>query len=144
MFERIFDKSGRLLKIFAKVQCFFSFVIAVIVFGVIFNALGQISAFAAVVLGVLISVIVWFVLMFSAWTLYAFADLVDYTKATNKEISELSAGLAKYTKATNEVMNSMNKDLFFIAKHYYAEEEKAKSETADEETAAENNDSEEN
>ena len=128
MFERIFNKSGRLLKIFARVQCFFSFVIAIIVFGVIFNALGQISVFAAVVFGIATAIIVWFVLMFSAWTLYAFADMVEYTKSTNEEIRALSEGLAKYTKATNDIMNSMNKDLFFIAKHYYAEEEKAKEE----------------
>lgn len=143
MFERIFNKSGRLLKIFARVQCFFSFVIAIIVFGAIFNVLGQISVFAAVVLGVAIAVIVWFVLMFSAWMLYAFADLVEYTKATHKEVSELSAGLAKYTKAMNDVMNSMNKDLFFIARHYYAEEEKVKEEPTSEENAK-NNDNEEN
>ena len=144
MFERIFNKSGRLLKIFAKVQCFFSFVIAVIVFEAIVDALGRISVLAAIVLGIVAAVIVWLVLMSSAWTLYAFADLVDYTKATHKEISELSAGLAKYTKATNDIMNSMNKDLFFIARHYYAEEEKDKSETVDEENAEKNKDSEEN
>ena len=127
MFERILNKSEKMLKFFVKVQCFFSFVIAIVVFGMIFNVLARVSTFAAFVLSTVIAVFVWFMMMSSAWVMYAFADLVECTKEYREEISGMSAGLAEYTKATNQTFNGMSKDLFFIARHFYADEENAKS-----------------
>lgn len=83
--------------------------------------------------------------MFLAWALYAFAELVEHTEATHKELSNMSEGLARYTQATYEelhsmnkgleaytkamgkTMNSMNKNLYLVAKHCCAEEERARA-----------------
>ena len=148
MFERILGKSERMLKFFVKIQCFFAFVAAVLVFGAAFNLLGmtRISALAALIIAVVAAVVVWFSMMSSAWIVYAFADLVEYTKASHDEISEMSAGLAEYTKANhkeirqintglteytkamNKVLNSMGKNLYLVARHCCAEESHGQTE----------------
>ena len=103
------------------------------------------SRFSAIVLGLVVAVVFWVLQMFLAWALYAFAELVEHTEATHKELSNMSAGLARYTQATYEelhsmnkgleaytkamgkTMNSMNKNLYLVAKHCCAEEERARA-----------------
>ena len=85
------------------------------------------SQFSAIVLGLVVAVVFWVLQMFLAWALYAFAELVEYTKATHKELSNMSAGLARYTQATYEELHSMNKNLYLVAKHCCAEEERARA-----------------
>ena len=145
MFDAIFGKSVKILKIFAKVQCVLAFVLAAMLCGAVHEMLKPISRFSAIVLGLVVAVVFWVLQMFLAWALYAFAELVEYTKETHKELSNMSAGLARYTQATYEelhsmnkgleaytnamgkTMNSMNKNLYLVAKHCCAEEEHARA-----------------
>ena len=143
MFGFMFRKSEESLRIFARAQAIVSVIVALVVFAAIFNGLSDLSVVAAAILGIAVAFIVWFLMMFSAWSLYSFADLVEYTKETNREFKAMSSGLAEYTKATNQVMSSMSKDLFFVARHYYAEEEKTEGKTVVEEATEKKNDSEE-
>ena len=145
MFDAIFSRSVKILKVFAKVQCVLAFVLAAMLYGAVYNALKSVGLFPAVVLGLTVAVVLWVLQMFLAWAVYAFAELVEYTKATHKEISDMSAGLARYTQATYEelhslnkgldaytravgkTMNSMNKNLYLVAKYCCAEEERARA-----------------
>ena len=145
MFDAIFSRSVKILKVFAKVQCVLAFVLAAMLYGAVYNALKPVNLFSAVVLGLVVAVVLWVLQMFLAWALYAFAELVEYTKATHKEISDMSAGLSRYTQATYEelhslnkgleaytravgkTMNSMNKNLYLVAKYCCAEEERARA-----------------
>ena len=145
MFDAIFSRSVKILKIFAKVQCVLSFVLAAMLCGSVHEMLKPINRFSAIVLGLVVAVVLWVLQMFLAWALYAFAELVEYTQATHKEISDMSAGLARYTQATYEelhslnkgldaytravgkTMNSMNKNLYLVAKYCCAEEERARA-----------------
>ena len=145
MFDAIFGRSVKILKLLAKVQCVLAFVLASMLCGSVHEMLKPFSRFSAIVLGLVVAVVFWELQMFLAWALYAFAELVEYTKATHKELSDMSAGLARYTQATYEelhsmnkgleaytnamgkTMNSMNKNLYLVAKHYCAEEERARA-----------------
>ena len=145
MFDAIFSRSVKILKIFAKVQCVLSFALAAMLYGSVYQALKPINRFSAIVLGLVVAVVFWVLQMFLAWALYAFAELVEHTEATHKEISDMSAGLSRYTQATYEeihsmnkgleayttamgkTMNSMNKNLYLVAKHCCAEEERARA-----------------
>ena len=147
MFERILSKSEKIMKFFVKVQCFFAFVAAIIVFNALWSAAIRTDSdtIGIWLVSMIIAVIVWFVVMSSAWAVYAFAELVEYTKETHKELSNMSEGLARYTQATYEeihsmnkgleaytnamgkTMNSMNKNLYLVAKHCCAEEERARA-----------------
>lgn len=145
MFDAIFSRSVKILKIFAKVQCVLSFVLAAMLCGSIHEALKPFSQFSAIVVGLVAAVVLWVLQMFLAWALYAFAELVEYTKETHKELSNMSKGLARYTQATYEeihsmnkgleaytkamgkTMNSMNKNLYLVAKYCCAEEERARA-----------------
>ena len=145
MFDAIFSRSVKILKIFAKVQCVLAFVLAAMLCGSVHEMLKPFSRFSAIVLGLAVAVVFWVLQMFLAWALYAFAELVEYTKATHKELNDMSDGLARYTKATHEelrrmnkgledytnamgkAMNSMNKNLYLVAKHCCAEEERARA-----------------
>ena len=145
MFDAIFGKSVKILKIFAKVYCVLAFALAAMLCGSVHEMLKPISRFSAIVLGLVVAVVFWVLQMFLAWALYAFAELVEYTKATHKELSNMSAGLARYTQATYEeihsmnqgleaytramgkTMNSMNKNLYLVAKYCCAEEERARA-----------------
>ena len=141
MFDAIFSRSVKILKIFAKVQCVLSFVLAAMLCGSIHEALKPFSQFSAIVVGLVAAVVLWVLQMFLAWALYAFAELVEYTKETHKELSDMSKGLARYTQATYEeihsmnkgleayakAMNSMNKNLYLVAKYCCAEEERARA-----------------
>ena len=145
MFDAIFSRSVKNLKVFAKVQCVLAFALAAMLYGAVYNALKPLNLFSAVVLGLVVAVVLWVLQMFLAWALYAFAELVEYTKATHKEISDMSEGLARYTQATYEelhslnkgldaytravgkTMNSMNKNLYLVAKYCCAEEERARA-----------------
>ena len=145
MFDAIFSRSVKILKIFAKVQCVLAFVLAAMLCGSVHEMLKPFSRFSAIVLGLAVAVVFWVLQMFLAWALYAFAELVEYTKATHKELNDMSEGLARYTKATHEelrrmnkgledytnamgkTMNSMNKNLYLVAKHCCAEEERARA-----------------
>ena len=145
MFDAIFSRSVKILKIFAKVQCVLSFALAAMLYGSVYQALKPINRFSAIVLGLAVAVVFWVLQMFLAWAVYAFAELVEYTKETHKELSNMSAGLARYTQATYEelhsmnqgleaytkamgkTMNSMNKNLYLVAKHCCAEEERARA-----------------
>ena len=109
------------------------------------NLLTPFSQFSAIVVGLVAAVVLWVLQMFLAWALYAFAELVEYTKETHKELSNMSKGLARYTQATYEeilsmnkgleayakamgkTMNSMNKNLYLVAKYCCAEEERARA-----------------
>ena len=127
MFDAIFGRSVKILKIFAKVQCVLAFVLAAMLCGSVHEMLKPISRFSAIVLGLVVAVVFWVLQMFLAWALYAFAELVEYTKATHKELSNMSEGLARYTQATYEELHSMNKNLYLVAKHCCAEEERARA-----------------
>ena len=127
MFDAIFGRSVKILKIFAKVQCVLAFVLAAMLCGSVHEMLKPFSRFSAIVLGLVVAVVFWVLQMFLAWALYAFAELVEYTKATHKELSNMSEGLARYTQATYEEIHSMNKNLYLVAKHCCAEEERARA-----------------
>ena len=142
MFDAIFGRSVKILKLLAKVQCVLAFVLASMLCGAVHEMLKPFSRFSAIVLGLVVAVVFWVLQMFLAWVLYAFAELVE---ATHKELSNMSAGLARYTQATYEelhsmnkgleaytkamgkTMNSMNKNLYLVAKHCCAEEERARA-----------------
>ena len=141
MFDAIFGRSVKILKILAKVQCVLAFVLASMLCGAVHEMLKPFSRFSAIVLGLVVAAVFWVL----AWALYAFAELVEYTKETHKELSNMSEGLARYTQATYEelhsmnkgleaytkamgkTMNSMNKNLYLVAKHCCAEEERARA-----------------
>ena len=149
MFDAIFGRSVKILKILAKVQCVLAFVLASMLCGAVHEMLKPFSRFSAIVLGLVVAVVFWVLQMFLAWAVYAFAELVEYTKETHKELSNMSAGLARYTQATYEeihsmnkgleayakamakamgkTMNSMNKNLYLVAKYCCAEEERARA-----------------
>ena len=145
MFDAIFGRSVKILKILAKVQCVLAFVLAAMLCGSVHEMLKPINRFSAIVLGLVVAAVFWVLQMFLAWALYAFAELVEYTKATHEELSNMSAGLARYTQATYEeihsmnkgleeytkamgkTMNSMNKNLYLVAKYCCAEEERARA-----------------
>ena len=145
MFDAIFSRSVKILKLFAKVQCVLSFVLAAMLYGSVYQALKPFNRFSAIVLGLVVAVVLWVLQMFLAWALYAFAELVEHTEATHKELSDMSEGLARYTQATYEeihsmnkgleaytkamgkTMNSMNKNLYLVAKYCCAEEERARA-----------------
>ena len=145
MFDAIFGKSVKILKIFAKVYCVLAFALAAMLCGSVHEMLKPISRFSAIVLGLVVAVVFWVLQMFLAWALYAFAELVEHTEATHKELSNMSAGLARYTQATYEeihsmnkgleaytnamgkTLNSMNKNLYLVAKYCCAEEERARA-----------------
>ena len=144
MFDAIFSRSVKILKIFAKVQCVLSFVLAAMLCGSIHEALKPFSQFSAIVVGLVAAVVLWVLQMFLAWAMYAFAELVEYTRATHEELSNMSSGLAEYTKAMSRTINTMNRELCVIAKHYHAEEEARDNNTASAQAAADTNDIEEN
>ena len=144
MFDAIFSRSVKILKIFAKVQCVLSFVLAAMLCGSIHEALKPFSEFSAIVVGLVAAVVLWVLQMFLAWAMYAFAELVEYTRATHEELSNMSSGLAEYTKAMSRTINAMNRELCVIAKHYHAEEEARDNNTVSAQAAADTNDIEEN
>ena len=145
MFDAIFSRSVKILKLLAKVQCVLALVLSAMLCGSIHESLKYFSPVMAIVLGLIAAVVLWVLQMFLAWALYAFAELVEYTKETHKELSNMSEGLARYTQATYEeihsmnqgleaytkamgkTMNSMNKNLYLVAKHCCAEEERARA-----------------
>ena len=143
MFDAIFGKSVKILKILAKVQCVLAFVLSVMLYGYVYEGLKYFSFFAAIVLGLVAAVVLWMLQMFLAWAMYAFAELVEYTRATHEELSNMSSGLAEYTKAMSRTINTMNRELCVIAKHYHAEEEARDNNTASAQAAADTNDIEE-
>ena len=110
MFDAIFGRSVKILKILAKVQCVLAFVLASMLCGAVHEMLKPFSRFSAIVLGLVVAVVFWVLQMFLAWALYAFAELVEYTKETHKELSNMSEGLARYTQATYEELHSMKKE----------------------------------
>ena len=143
MFDAIFGRSVKILKILAKVQCVLAFVLSVMLYGYVYEGLKYFSFFAAIVLGLVAAVVLWMLQMFLAWAMYAFAELVEYTRATHEELSNMSSGLAEYTKAMSRTINTMNRELCVIAKHYHAEEEARDNNTASAQAAADTNDIEE-
>ena len=145
MLDAIFSRSVKILKLLAKVQCVLAFVLSAMLCGSVHESLKYFSPVMAIVLGLIAAVVLWVLQMFLAWALYAFAELVEYTKATHEELSHMSDGLARYTQATYEelhrmnkgleeyttamgkAMNSMNKNLYLVAKHCCAEEARARA-----------------
>ncbi len=121
MFDAIFSRSVKILKIFAKVQCVLSFVLAAMLCGSIHEALKPFSQFSAIVVGLVAAVVLWVLQMFLAWALYAFAELVEYTKETHKELSNMSKGLARYTKETHKELSNMSKGLARYTQATYEE-----------------------
>ena len=143
MLNAIFSRPVKALKLLAKVQCVLAFVLSVMLYGYVYEGLKYFSFFAAIVLGLIAAVVLWILQMFLAWTMYAFAELVEYTRATHEELSNMSSGLAEYTKAMSRTINTMNRELCVIAKHYHAEEEARGNNTASAQAAADTNDIEE-
>ena len=143
MLDAIFSRPVKALKLLAKVQCVLSFVLAAMLCGSIHEALKPFSQFSAIVVGLVAAVVLWVLQMFLAWAMYAFAELVEYTRATHEELSNMSSGLAEYTKAMSRTINTMNRELCVIAKHYHAEEEARDNNTASAQAAADTNDIEE-
>ena len=143
MLDAIFSRPVKALKLLAKVQCVLSFVLAAMLCGSIHEALKPFSQFSAIVVGLVAAVVLWVLQMFLAWAMYAFAELVEYTRATHEELSNMSNGLAEYTKAMSRTINTMNRELCVIAKHYHAEEEARDNNTASAQAAADTNDIEE-
>ena len=143
MFDAIFGRSVKILKILAKVQCVLAFVLASMLCGAVHEMLKPFSRFSAIVLGLVVAVVFWVLQMFLAWAMYAFAELVEYTRATHEELSNMSSGLAEYTKAMSRTINTMNREVCVIAKHYHAEEEARDNNTASAQAAADTNDIEE-
>ena len=94
MFDAIFGRSVKILKLLAKVQCVLAFVLASMLCGAVHEMLKPFSRFSAIVLGLVVAVVFWVLQMFLAWALYAFAELVEHTEATHKELSDMSEGLA--------------------------------------------------
>ncbi len=145
MLDAIFSRSVKILKLLAKVQCVLAFVLSAMLCGSVHESLRYFSPVMAIVLGLIAAVVLWVLQMFLAWALYAFGELVEYTKATHEELSNMSEGLARYTQATYEelhrmnkgleeyttamgkAMNSMNKNLYLVAKHCCAEEARARA-----------------
>ena len=125
MFDAIFSRSVKILKLLAKVQCVLALVLSAMLCGSIHESLKYFSPVMAIVLGLIAAVVLWVLQMLLAWALYAFAELVEYTKATHEELSNMSEGLARYTQATYEELHRMNKNLYLVAKHCCAEEERA-------------------
>ena len=120
MFDAIFSRSVKILKLLAKVQCVLAFVLAAMLCGSVHEMLKPFSRFSAIVLGLAVAVVFWVLQMFLAWALYAFAELVEYTKATHKELNDMSEGLARYTQATYEELHSMNQGLEAYTKAIWA------------------------
>ena len=144
MLDAIFSRHVKALKLLAKVQCVLAFVLSVMLYGYVYEGLKYFSFFAAIVLGLVAAVVLWMLQMFLAWAMYAFAELVEYTRATHEELSNMSSGLAEYTKAMSRTINTMNRELCVIAKHYHAEEEARDNNTVSAQAAADTNDIEEN
>ena len=144
MLDAIFSRPVKALKLLAKVQCVLAFALSVMLYGYVYEGLKYFSFFAAIVLGLGAAVVLWILQMFLAWAMYAFAELVEYTRATHEELSNMSNGLAEYTKAMSRTINTMNRELCVIAKHYHAEEEARDDNTASAQAAADTNDIEEN
>lgn len=144
MLDAIFSRPVKALKLLAKVQCVLAFALSVMLYGYVYEGLKYFSSFAAIVLGLVAAVVLWILQMFLAWAMYAFAELVEYTRATHEELSNMSNGLAEYTKAMSRTINTMNRELCVIAKHYHAEEEARDDNTASAQAAADTNDIEEN
>ena len=143
MLDAIFSRPVKALKLLAKVQCVLAFVLSVMLYGYVYEGLKYFSFFAAIVLGLIAAVVLWMLQMFLAWAMYAFAELVEYTSATHEELSNMSSALAEYTKAMSRTINTMNRELSVIAKHYHAEEEARDNNTASAQAAADTNDIEE-
>ena len=143
MLDAIFSRPVKALKLLAKVQCVLAFVLSVMLYGYVYEGLKYFSFFAAIVLGLVAAVVLWMLQMFLAWAMYAFAELVEYTRATHEELSNMSSGLAEYTKAMSRTINTMNRELCVIAKHYHAEEEARDNNTVRAQAAADTNDIEE-
>ena len=142
MLDAIFSRPVKALKLLAKVQCVLAFVLSVMLYGYVYEGLKYFSLFAAIVLGLAAAVVLWMLQMCLAWAMYAFAELVEYTRATHEELSNMSSGLAEYTKAMSRTINTMNRELCVIAKHYHAEEARDNN-TASAQAAADTNDIEE-
>ena len=73
MFDAIFGRSVKILKLLAKVQCVLAFVLASMLCGAVHEMLKPINQFSAIVLGLVVAVVFWVLQMFLAWALYAFA-----------------------------------------------------------------------
>ena len=81
----MFNQSEKKLKIWATIQGMFFSVVAIVLGAVIYSTAAATDNNAVgLLLGVIVAVVVWFLSMLSVWTLYSFADLVEYTKAKMK------------------------------------------------------------
>ena len=59
MFDAIFGRSVKILKILAKVQCVLAFVLAAMLCGAVHEMLKPFSQFSAIVLGLVVAVVFW-------------------------------------------------------------------------------------
>ena len=64
MFDAIFGRSVKILKILAKVQCVLAFVLAAMLCGSVHEMLKPFSRFSAIVLGLTVAVVFWVLQMF--------------------------------------------------------------------------------
>ena len=92
MFDAIFGRSVKILKILAKVQCVLAFVLASMLCGAVHEMLKPINQFSAIVLGLVVAVAFWVLQMFLAWAVYAFAELIAGHPSANA-VSDLSSSI---------------------------------------------------
>ena len=92
----MFNQSEKKLKTWATIQGMFFSVVAIVLGAVIYSAAAATDNNAVVLLlGVIVAVVVWFLSMLSVWTLYSFADLVEYTKANNEILASMDSTLGQ-------------------------------------------------
>ena len=92
----MFNQSEKKLKTWATIQGMFFSVVAIVLGAVIYSAAAATDNNAVgLLLGVIVAVVVWFLSMLSVWTLYSFADLVEYTKANNEILASMDSTLGQ-------------------------------------------------
>ena len=87
MFDAIFGKSVKILKILAKVQCVLAFVLASMLCGAVHEMLKPFSRFSAIVLGLVVAVVFWVLQMFLAWGKTKYAHIFAASTTSSPFIS---------------------------------------------------------
>ena len=105
----MFNQSEKKLKIWATIQGIFFSVVAIVLGAVIYSTAAATDNNAVgLLLGVIVAVVVWFLSMLSVWTLYSFADLVEYTKANNEILASMDSTLGQIADCLSTGENNEN------------------------------------
>ena len=105
----MFDQSEKKLKIWATIQGALFSVVAIVLGVVVYSAAAATDNNAGgLLLGVIVATVVWFLSMLSAWTLYSFADLVEYTKANNEILASMDSTLGQIADCLSTGENNEN------------------------------------